>query len=416
MKKNIIVKIICILAILFCLFFSSQLAFASDDFCNPEDYDLYCPNWMYGKVYVTKYNNVPVGLNRVFCICNYKGSQSIYPLFYDENFRICSSPNYSVFSAVWERGYNFFSSSGSNSTPACFKVVNSYVTKYPVCDLTSIGNIDDYTYLEGKDVRDYIVSNGGLDFISGNNYDKNGFTNYSSDIYYPVPMSISYCNDVEDLVNYDRFYMSFNILPENCRYSNTSFYDLELWVLNSDRRIYVKSYPLSGLQYQTHSGGGSWGSDSGGKSYYVLDEKLHDSISFLDELDSPLTLEFRLVYRINDTSYLESGYVDVSVDLASGSILSVNYYDDGMKEDDVVNDNPEVLPEVVQPSNPNGYVFNIDWENSNLDDFVRQNFGIKNYIIALKDTLSFLPDFFWTMQFFLLGAISSIGIYKLCIK
>lgn len=419
MKKNIFLKIICILFIIFALFCSSQLAFASDDSKTYSfsftGYDDIRSEDIFMSVSVTgsfSSDEIPV-----LIFLNHRPSVFYYQIFTLNLSSGKINPNqyFSVTGYITingsRRDYNISSSNRFGFEIGNFHGVSMTGCYIDVSDITfsNIATLDNYTFNKS------MISNIPLSVIDGNNYDKNGFTNYSSDIYYPVPMSISYCNDVEDLVNYDRFYISFNILPENCRYSNTSFYDLELWVLNSDKRIFVNSYPLSGLQYQTHSGGGSWGADSGGKVYYVLDEKLHDSISFLDELESPLILEFRLVYRINDTSYLESGYVDVTVDLASGTILSVDYYDDGMKEDDVVNENPEVLPEVVQPSNPNGYIFNIDWDNSNLDEFVKQNFGIKNYIIALKDTLSFLPEFFWTMQFFLLGVISAIGIYKLVI-
>ena len=127
-------------------------------------------------------------------------------------------------------------------------------------------------------------------------------------------------------------------------------------------------------------------------------------------------MEFRLVYRINDTSFLESGYVDVELDLTTGKVNSVNYYPDGMYECGTGNENSIIVPEDVQPSSPNHYVFNIDWDNSNLDEYVKNNFGVKNYIVALKDNLSFIPDFFWTMQFYLLGVISAIGIYRLVIK
>lgn len=421
MKKKIFLKIFCFLVIIFVLFLSSQLAFASDD--NTVTYNMYLQldDTQTSKIY----NRVEKWETTVTCspdyipfLYIYRTTSSTYNYCYYIN--LCLYKDGKIYTSVASAITYYYINGVQTNTFSNFGGVGGYFCYSSNLDCILSTSCPYYygssSFVDGMSIDVDDVIGGGLDFIKGNNYNKNGFTNYSSDIFYPSPMSISYCNDIDDSINYDNFRMSFNVLPENCRYSNISNYELEIWVLDTDRRIYVNSYALGGLQYQSHSGGGSWGSDSGGSDYYVFEGKLHDIISFVDELQSPLILEFRLVYRINDTSYLESGYVDVTVDLASGSILSVDYYDDGMKEDDVVNENPEVLPEVVQPSNPNGYIFNIDWENSNLDDFVKQNFGIKNYIIALKDTLSFLPDFFWTMQFFLLGAISSIGIYKLVIK
>lgn len=414
MKKNILFKIICIIAILFVLFCSGRLAFAQSVDIN--SYDVIFPNAIgNGNYSLVKYNNVPEGLSRIGCVYNNDGTTKMTFLFYNSDFKLVSSSNYSLFQGMYNPSGDYFPSSGTYDTPPSLIFQNGYTANIPIADFSSLGSKSGYQSLIGIDCRSYVVSGGGLDFISGNNYDKNDMTNFSSDIFYPVPMGITYYNDLSDTINYDKFRMSFDLKPDNCRYSNITNYDLELWVLDTDRRIYVKSFPLASLQSQPHSGGSSWG-DSDNNIYYVLEGKLHDLISFVDELGSPLTLEFRLLYRINDTSYLESGYVDVNLDLITGKVNSVNYYPDGMDESGTGNENQIIVPEIVYPSSPNQYVFNIDWDNSNLDEYVKNNFGIKNYIIALKDNLSFIPEFFWTMQFYLLGVISAIGIYRLVIK
>ena len=414
MKKNIFLKIIFILAIFFVLFCSGRLAFASTDL---SQYDFVVHNSIgNGNHLVVKYNTVPSGLSRIACFFNEGGKKKIVFLFYDVNFKITSSSAYSLFTAMYSPSGDYFPSQGTYSSPTSFIASSdSFYGNIPCCDFTSLGSKSSYSALIGIDCRPYVIYGGGLDFISGNNYDKNDLTNYSSDIFYPVPMGITYYNDNTDTINYDKFRMNFDIKPDTIRYSNISNYSFELWVLNTDRRIYVKSFPLASLQYQAHSGGSSWG-DSNNDIYYVLEDKLHNLITFVDDLGSPLMLEFRLVYRINDTSYLESGYVDVNLDLTTGKVNSVDYYPDGMDESGTGNENQIIVPEIVHPSSPNQYVFNIDWDNSNLDEYVKNNFGVKNYIVALKDNLSFIPDFFWTMQFYLLGVISAIGIYRLVIK
>lgn len=422
MKKNLFIKIICIFFILFFMFCSARLAFGADTVSDTVSYSI---SWTLDDTKKSQiYNRVERRDTSIVCPTGYIPFLHIYCITESSNrysyfITCCIYKDGNVYRNIGSATTKTYYNDSLLSTENDYGGVGGYVCRFSNLDDILITNLpfiyDTSQFKEGKSINVDNVQNGGLDFITGNNYDKNNFTNYSSDIFYPVPMGITYYNDNTDVNNYDKFRMSFDVKPDSSRYSNISNYDLELWVSDVDRRIFVKSFPLASLQYQAHSGGSSWG-DSGNNIYYVLEDKLHNLISFVDELGNPLTLEFRLVYRINDTSYLESGYVDVNLDLTTGKVNSVNYYPDGMDETGTGNDNPIIVPDVVYPSNPGQYIFNINWDNSNLDEYVKNNFGVKNYIIALKDNLSFIPDFFWTMQFYLLGVISAIGIYRLVIK
>lgn len=418
MKKNLFIKIICILFILFFMFCSARVAFGSDNVS-------YSVSWVLDDTIKSQiYKRVERRDTSITCPIGYIPFLHIYrsnnaTYGYSYNITLCLYKDGKLYRNPGTATTNFYINDGLISTFNSYSAVGGYICRFANLDgilITKLPYIyDTAEFSEGRSINVNNVQNGGLDFISGNNYDKNNLTNYSSDIYYPIPMGISYYNDNTDINNFDKFRMSFDVKPDTIRYSNIVNYSMELWVADTDRRIFVKSFPLSGLQCQPHSGGSSWGGSTD-NIYYVLEDKLHNLITFVDELGNPLTLEFRLVYKINDTSYLESGYVDIELDLTTGKVNNVNYYPDGMDETGTGNENTIIVPEIVQPSSPNQYVFNIDWDNSNLDDYVKNNFGIKNYIVALKDNLSFIPDFFWTIEFYLLGVISAIGIYRLVIK